>query len=879
MVLQVMPAGIPFAAGGYRINNAIWLDGSADYLSRTFATPTNNKTYTLSCWIKFNEASAAEVLALLMVGGGNDYHYICRDTDYKFRILNVVAAVVDWQIDSNAKYRDLTAWGNFVVSIDTTASSARVWWNGVEITSFATKTEPTASDTGGIINTAATHYIGYDNKNTTYADCYLAEYIFLDGAAVTDATPFGEFDADTGEWVPKDPANLEYATYGSTVTTSGMTVTANSGGTNLSNILDGDTGTQGYNANGSTGWIKIDLGSGNAKTIEQVYIDFRQDNDGITGFKVNASNDDSAWTDLATLSPSWSSGENVTISFDNSTAYRYWRFEKTGGSASNNLNIYEIEMYEKSATSSDFGANGFWLDFEDGSDLGNDVSGNNNDFTANSMSSANQVTDVPTNSAADDEGNYATLNSLGNTFSAFANWTVSAGGLTGVHSSAASWDGLTSTIKIPDTGKWAFKGTWNSGTYGFGGVYGDGATGASDGAATWEFFTGQIKKDGSLDSTIAFANSDNFEFLVDCDAESIKVYKNGTLQTTLTSVNMDKVKYFGIWSYQSGDFDVEFDYTPTDTSYGKLHTANLPTPTVKNPDDGFALITLESGTTIEASLATARTGWGSYIDVFRREDGTAEDWDVRFSDDSGNSMHFNSNAAAGAEATLASGVNYSAWSWRVGSTYGCYTAEISHTNGSATNQAHSLGSGVKSAIAKRSDSTGDWYVSHPDMASANLRFNTQDTPTTSELVTVDGTNVTLDSTLATGTYRVIVFEQIDGFSALVGYDHNGSSDGPYVHLGGSASLVLWRNIDATNYNDFFSTLTTYTTNGNGNPTDYRYNWRGTAAGASGITIGDVTANGYKMRPSASTAFGSASGDPMLVWAWGLTPFQTQARAR
>ena len=40
-------------------------------------------------------------------------------------------------------------------------------------------------------------------------------------------------------------------------------------------------------------------------------------------------------------------GADVTFTFDNSTAYRYWRFDKTGGNGSNNLNIYEIEMYEK----------------------------------------------------------------------------------------------------------------------------------------------------------------------------------------------------------------------------------------------------------------------------------------------------------------------------------------------------------------------------------------------------------------------------------------------------------------------------------------------------------------------------------------------------
>ena len=52
-----------------------------------------------------------------------------------------------------------------------------------------------------------------------------------------------------------------------------------------------------------------------------------------------------------------------------------------------------------------FGTNGFYLDFEDSSALGNDVSGNDNDFTVNNLTSIDQTTDTCTN-------NFATLNGL-----------------------------------------------------------------------------------------------------------------------------------------------------------------------------------------------------------------------------------------------------------------------------------------------------------------------------------------------------------------------------------------------------------------------------------------------------------------------------------
>jgi len=54
-----------------------------------------------------------------------------------------------------------------------------------------------------------------------------------------------------------------------------------------------------------------------------------------------------------------------------------------------------------------FGNNGYYLDFEDSSALGNDVSGNNNDFTANNLTAIDQSTDTCTN-------NFATGNPLDN---------------------------------------------------------------------------------------------------------------------------------------------------------------------------------------------------------------------------------------------------------------------------------------------------------------------------------------------------------------------------------------------------------------------------------------------------------------------------------
>ena len=60
-----------------------------------------------------------------------------------------------------------------------------------------------------------------------------------------------------------------------------------------------------------------------------------------------------------------------------------------------------------------FGVNGFYIDFHDSADLGNDISGNNNDFTSTNLAAVDQCTDTPTN-------NFATMNPLDNDSSTFS---------------------------------------------------------------------------------------------------------------------------------------------------------------------------------------------------------------------------------------------------------------------------------------------------------------------------------------------------------------------------------------------------------------------------------------------------------------------------
>jgi hypothetical protein len=101
-------------------------------------------------------------------------------------------------------------------------------------------------------------------------------------------------------------------------------------------------------------------------------------------------------------------------------------------------NIWEPRGYAGT-----YGTNGFRLDFANSSALGNDVSGNDNDFTVNNLTSIDQSTDTCSN-------NFATWNPLTNG----SNQTLALGNLQGFGNTSSNNGNAWSTIHFPSAGKW-----------------------------------------------------------------------------------------------------------------------------------------------------------------------------------------------------------------------------------------------------------------------------------------------------------------------------------------------------------------------------------------------------------------------------------------
>jgi hypothetical protein len=92
-----------------------------------------------------------------------------------------------------------------------------------------------------------------------------------------------------------------------------------------------------------------------------------------------------------------------------------------------------------------FGTNGFYLDFEDSGDLGDDESGNTNDFTETNLAATDQATDTPTN-------NFCVINPL----QAQADDLTFAEGNCKITNTGNTWRSSYGTFG-PTGGKWYFE--------------------------------------------------------------------------------------------------------------------------------------------------------------------------------------------------------------------------------------------------------------------------------------------------------------------------------------------------------------------------------------------------------------------------------------
>ena len=305
------------------------------------------------------------------------------------------------------------------------------------------------------------------------------------------------------------------------------------------------------------------------------------------------------------------------------------------GQYNSTTGVWQVKQY-----TGIYGTNGFYLPFTNTTStatLGNDFSGNGNNWTVNNISlmagsTYDSMYDVPpvygATSGTQPVGNYATLNPISN----FGSGAISNANLsfTGVNS---AWNSAAGTV-FAASGKWYFEAILSSSSVsamygvistsfpasGFSSYIGSSAFGwalqstVSTGTGKWNNNTPT-----NLDA-IAQAANDVYMVAFDVDAGKIWFGKNGTWYGSGNPANGTNAAYSNligqispaVSSNSSGDVvslncgQQPFQYTPP-AGYRALCSTNIPTPTIVN-GASYMDATLYTGT---GAVATINNGTGS----------------------------------------------------------------------------------------------------------------------------------------------------------------------------------------------------------------------------------------------------------------------------
>ena len=204
---------------GYEVANSLRFNsGDSPSLSRTISDGADMTKFTFSFWCKrstlggdqriySNENTTAKQI------------YIRFNNNNTFTVYHQAGGSDVLSFDTNAVFRDVSAWYHFHFVMDSTQSTEsnrfKMHVNGVQITDFNSPVYPSSNEAAAFLNTNEKSNIGYrDGSGGQHFDGYLTEVVLLQGVA-EPYTSFGEFDEDSPTiWKPKDVSSLSRGTNG-----------------------------------------------------------------------------------------------------------------------------------------------------------------------------------------------------------------------------------------------------------------------------------------------------------------------------------------------------------------------------------------------------------------------------------------------------------------------------------------------------------------------------------------------------------------------------------------------------------------------------------------------------------------------------------------
>ena len=253
---------VPFTDNGTIAKSCIFNAPDDPDLTRNLGSNGNRSKFTISTWIKRNSFPGS---FMAVVTGGltssNDGFFFNSSQQAYFYFFGAEALI------TNRTFEDTTKWYHFVLRVDSSLSTAddrvRLYVDGDQITSFATRNNPSQdATTGYFLNSSNNIRIGRHGSSTLYeGDYYLAETILADGQSYGPDT-FGITDTSTGRWIPKDVSSgITYGTHGfrmhyanSAGQTIGDDLSGNGNDFTVTNIATTDITTDSPTQNFATGY-------------------------------------------------------------------------------------------------------------------------------------------------------------------------------------------------------------------------------------------------------------------------------------------------------------------------------------------------------------------------------------------------------------------------------------------------------------------------------------------------------------------------------------------------------------------------------------------------------------------------------------------------
>jgi hypothetical protein len=436
-----------------------------------------------------------------------------------------------------------------------------------------------------------------------------------------------------------------------------------------------------------------------------------------------------------------------------------------------------------------YGTNGFYLNFSDSANIGDDLSGNANDWTANNLVATDVVLDSPTQ-------NWATLNAVSKASAV----TLSQGNLG--YSCADTNKAVTASFAV-GSGKWYWEilATASTGGSSIVGIVNElftleGFFASTTGGYGYSATASKWNNSSASSYGATWTNGDLIGVALDLDAGTLTFYKNNVSQGvaftgisgffspvvsgqsgTAYALNFGQDSSFAGNKTAQGNTDDngvgDFYYSPP-SGYLALCTANLPDPAIDPakddvPADYFNTV-LWTGT--DTSAGRSITGVGFQPDfVFSKSRNDAFQWNL-YDSVRGVAERLKSNTTAAEETnatygylssfdsdgfTTAAGATnnenwnktssgYVAWNWLAGNgtssnTDGSISSTVSVNQkagfsivgytgtGSAATVGHGLGVAPDMIIAKSRTNSTQWRVWHKDFPSGyQAQLNLTDAP-------------------------------------------------------------------------------------------------------------------------------------------------------